>query len=79
MAAAEFDRLADLAEAFHGPGARLLAEELDRAVVVEPRRTRRGFAGCIRPSATSITRPARTAPSPWCFRTRRTSTRGGCR
>lgn len=43
VAAAEFDRLADLAEAFHGPGARLLAQELDRAVVVEPRRTRREF------------------------------------
>lgn len=43
VAASEFDRLADLAEAFHGPGARLLAEELDRAVVVEPRRTRRDF------------------------------------
>jgi regulator of nucleoside diphosphate kinase len=43
VAAAEYDRLADLAEAFHGPGARLLAEELERAVVVDPRRTRRGF------------------------------------
>lgn len=43
VAASEFDRLASLAESFPGPGARLLAEELDRAVVVEPRRTRRGF------------------------------------
>ncbi|MFC3079444.1 GreA/GreB family elongation factor [Phenylobacterium terrae] len=43
VAASEFDRLANLAETFHGPGARLLAQELDRAVVVEARRPRRGF------------------------------------
>ena len=43
MAAAEFDRLAYLAETFPGAGPRLLAQELDRAVVVDARRTRRGF------------------------------------
>lgn len=43
MAAGEFDRLAYLAETSPGAGPRLLAQELDRAMVVDPRRSRRGF------------------------------------
>lgn len=43
VAAGEFDRLAYLAQIFPGAGPRLLAQELDRAMVVDLRRSRRGF------------------------------------
>jgi regulator of nucleoside diphosphate kinase len=43
VAEQDYDRLAQLAEGSDGPGARLLGQELDRAIVVEPKRFRRPF------------------------------------
>lgn len=43
VAEADYERLSDLSRMFHTPGAEFLADELERAIVVGPRKAPRDF------------------------------------